>query len=1440
MSFQQQRWLTRYRSTTSDILNEFYIPALRLTRRYDRVAGYFRSTSLAAAAQGFSALTRNQGRVRLVVGADLDPLDAQVILDQHDEGRLTAALLAMLDDDSHCRSEAVENGLVWLAWMLKSGALELRVALRRHRTTGAAIAYDSLEDGYVHEKWAIFTDAEGNRLIAEGSLNESRTALVVNAENIGIHCDWWGEHEASRADSYAADFVRIWSNEDPGLYVVDLPQAVRERLVEFAGNGAADTHGNSTGNGAADTHGNVAGNIAGNSAENVNENANKKTNETTNRNKNETTNGNTNGNAAARPWGIDGASEIPSVVPTPSAREWLQFAILREAPRMPNGRLVGMMTAPVKPWPNQAIVARRLISSYPYSFLLCDEVGLGKTIEAGLALRSLLLTGLARRVLIAPPAGLARQWTNELAGKFFLRFARALPGPQPRHEYQHPQEETLSATSIFGPEQVIVSTGLVRRKERQQELSAQHWDIVLVDEAHYARRSNSAAGRNVQPKYGDLYQAIEKTLRPHTRALWLATATPMQIAPIEVYDLLRLTRRVGPFQEDPSLTHAYYEIQGRLQRGEKIPDHELNFIRSILDSVRYQDPELDQFIRQTVLNTTTLHQLENWLKLGVKPTATALKNLLRAIFASAPLSRVMMRHNRALLRVYQEKGQLTSNLARRHILPLEKIEFTEDEKAAYEALEVYSKELARQMTAANTQQPHAQQVQASTGFYLSFLQRRFASSLYAIGETLKRRRERVQATLTQQLTEASVSGSASVSASAATTASASALTSTSTPTSGSASVSAAAARAVKAALAAGARTEVKTDPSHLEEDLEPEEDAEVIQHVLKHRTVDDLLWELSELDAMLGSGIYDSGALPSKTQALLGYVNQNRSSDRPGRYRQTVIFTQFWDTLQDLVSRLRQVDAKLLLGTYSGRGGQYVDPETGQLRETERDEIKQRFLRGQIDILVCTDAAAEGLNLQTADFLINFDLPWNPAKVEQRIGRIDRIGQINADIYVQNLCYLGSVEEIVYGRLLERLTDMITVVGDQQISMLPVTEEDFRQLADGEKTEQQLEAEARERLATTQQRVRETELTGPEVYQIYQRLEKHYATEQRPPVTLDEIWAVVNGSATLQALGCAPAAHLNIGHAIGQTTGHTTDHTIGHTTGYPQPFMVRGVPGIIDGTALTTDRKLYEDGIEDLGARLRFATYGEPAFDTLLAFSAAWTPPACVRRISVTPKGLDIDYVAFVVATHDVSGSKSGSKSGSTRQLVTHLEMLADLDLDVSVSVSEADVEPFREQLQKLADEEYRLTAHVSQVEQDNQRSGHAQAALALGTAYGMISERQKTHGADANFWKELEACRKMVSERTHAGGGFNIQRIPSDYDKLATARVPFEVKKKVSDASYWVQAAPPVLLHAALDAAERVGANLGKKKFGVSTDQGIRRIAAEMKRWLNAPKVQA
>jgi hypothetical protein len=82
--------------------------------------------------------------------------------------------------------------------------------------------------------------------------------------------------------------------------------------------------------------------------------------------------------------------------------------------------------------------------------------------------------------------------------------------------------------------------------------------------------------------------------------------------------------------------------------------------------------------------------------------------------------------------------------------------------------------------------------------------------------------------------------------------------------------------------------------------------------------------------------------------------------------------------------------------------------------------VSDALLKGELRILVCTDAASEGLNLQAAGAVINYDLPWNPAKVEQRIGRIDRIGQKHGEVLIVNLFLKNSVDEKVYRALRER------------------------------------------------------------------------------------------------------------------------------------------------------------------------------------------------------------------------------------------------------------------------------------------------------------------------------------------------------------------------------------------------------------------------------------
>ena len=530
---------------------------------------------------------------------------------------------------------------------------------------------------------------------------------------------------------------------------------------------------------------------------------------------------------------------------------------------------------------------------------------------------------------------------------------------------------------------------------------------------------------------------------------------------VEAVDLLALTRRVGAFHYDPSLMQVYYATLSGLTGNRTLRTSEWTFLQRAVLAVEAEEPSLWAFLQRTVIDGRTRLTVRQWLDQGRPPRPVDLSGVRRLIFAASPLSRVMPRHTRPLLELYRQHGQLQDNLARRHIQPIPRIVFTEQERQAYEQLETYCRGLAAQMARPSSPQSHS-----AMGFLLSFLRLRIASSLFAIRETLRRRLERVEAALSDM------------------------------------------------ELADTAEPDEEGFDTTLD-DGEDDRNAAVAH--LRNRTAEELQRECLQLRGMLRT-VDDLSGPSSKMNELLRTLNQRRIRDT-GRFRQTVIFTRFYDTLSDLVSRLRRVAPGAFIGTYSGRGGQYWDPATSRMVGVERDEIKHRFMRGEIDILVCTDATAEGLNLQSADLLVNFDLPWNPMKVEQRIGRIDCIGRQHRDIYVLNLCYADSAEDIVYGRLLTRLAQVIKIVGTQQMSLLPVMPEEFLELANATLSAETPERRALERVRSAEQRSASMEIAPQELYQIYARLTAQ-AQQTRAPVDLAAIWQTLCESRYLREIGC--------------------------------------------------------------------------------------------------------------------------------------------------------------------------------------------------------------------------------------------------------------------------------------------------------------------------------
>ncbi|SLM32154.1 hypothetical protein MTBBW1_60054 [Desulfamplus magnetovallimortis] len=141
-----------------------------------------------------------------------------------------------------------------------------------------------------------------------------------------------------------------------------------------------------------------------------------------------------------------------------------------------------------------------------------------------------------------------------------------------------------------------------------------------------------------------------------------------------------------------------------------------------------------------------------------------------------------------------------------------------------------------------------------------------------------------------------------------------------------------------------------------------------------------------------------------------------------------IIFSQYYDTAFWVADKLSSEFPSVAIALYAGgdKSGVFFN---GYFKKEYKDTIKAGVKSHKYKILVGTDSASEGLNLQTLGTLINLDLPWNPTRLEQRKGRVQRIGQINDTVHIYNMRYKDSVEDRVHDLLSERLKNITSIFG---------------------------------------------------------------------------------------------------------------------------------------------------------------------------------------------------------------------------------------------------------------------------------------------------------------------------------------------------------------------------------------------------------------------------
>ncbi len=925
--------------SSDDPLNSFYVPVLQRATSYDRVAGYFSSSSFVSAAAGLARFIANDGTIRLLVGTQLSEADRDALLGRAELADVLAGSLDSAVDHALSAGEVARQRLEVIAWLVRERRLQIRVGVPCD-ADGVPLAGAEAGQRYFHAKFGVLADGAGNRVAFSGSINESASGWQHNFESFSVYRSWRAEGWADHGEPLAQQFEELWSGEPPcsgaGDFssgeadaggttwrTVPLPQAVRDRLVQLVPDDWT-------------------------------------------------------------PPPRDPLEPRPPLTP----QELEQLAEIRDAPGTCSG--VGLVSAVVEPWPHQLSIARRITESWPRSYLLADEVGLGKTIETGLVLRELLLSGRLRTALLLVPASVLIQWQEELNEKFVLDVPRLDGGElvwvDGRREQAGPDGGSVWRSAPV----LLASSHLARRRGHRAALTeGAPWDLVFVDEAHHARRRGTKASDSPNQMLATLTAMKRASM---WNVLLMASATPMQMNTHDIWDLLELFGLPSRWSESPERMERYFA-----EFGADFADRDWLFLRRMLAghfATVDADPALVAELRADLglvaaKRITEFHERPYFKSVTrdlSKKQQTQWDAWLRA---NTPVRDRVFRTTRATLRQYQVEGVLPEGtVVPERRVTHESCELGQPAQELYGRIDSYIK---RHYDAYLADRGRRRPL----GFIMTIYRRRLTSSFHAVRRSLERRREVLQG---RRRLDAFVDDDDL----------ASSQESNALPADG---------PAASQSPSGAAGADSAWDPDAAADEWDDAVAASADEYLAE---------ELTELDSFI-SELSDLPPDEPKTQKLYELLE----SSFIGGHRSVVVFTQYADTLRYLRERLRAIYGTGIVCYFAGRGERW-DPHAETWTAIPKEHVKELFRQGdEVRIMLGTDSMSEGLNLQTCARVINYDLPWNFMRVEQRIGRVDRIGG-QPRVEVTNLSYKGTVEDDVLRRIEDRLKWFTNIVGNAQ------------------------------------------------------------------------------------------------------------------------------------------------------------------------------------------------------------------------------------------------------------------------------------------------------------------------------------------------------------------------------------------------------------------------
>ena len=596
-------------------------------------------------------------------------------------------------------------------------------------------------------------------------------------------------------------------------------------------------------------------------------------------------------------------------------------------------------------------------------FLLADQVGLGKTIQLAMAVKLIALLD-DTPILIIVPKTLVFQWQDEMVSLLDMPSAVWTGhGWQDEKGYfylKNGQRSILQCPRRIG----IISQGLVtRRTKGAKYLLQKHYACVVLDEAHRARRRNidkDADKHRAVPNF--LLQFINE-ISSKTKSLLLATATPVQINTIEVFDLVNALGISTP------------KVMGdQYSEWHRHPQHMLDMVCGKISPPKSEIAMWD-ILRNPLPargSSNRITRLRNALGVGddifVLPPGVygearySIQDKIRELYMTDefvqnynPYIRHIIRRTRKYLESTINKKTGAPYLKKITVLlygekTLDALPLEGNMHQAYERAQGFCALLSARVKAG--------------GFMSTLLLKRIGSTMLAGEKTAKR----------------------------------------------------------MLAWTEEGRQILADEFDIFFEENDPDEAGAYSE--VKNLTKDEI-----ELLRRLVKILAKNKNKDPKYQRVMEILTKGvRDDETPWKERGCIIFSQYFDSAKHLAETLSTDIPETVIGLYAGgdQSGCYVD---GVFHKLLKDEIKAKVKEHKMKILVGTDAASEGLNLQTLSTLINLDLPWNPTRLEQRKGRIQRIGQVSDVVYIYNLRYKDSVEDKVHKVLSQRLNDIYDMFG---------------------------------------------------------------------------------------------------------------------------------------------------------------------------------------------------------------------------------------------------------------------------------------------------------------------------------------------------------------------------------------------------------------------------